>query len=278
MSDHRRPDEPTLEALATRWLALKKLARPSTASDEARRSDLVVIARHLADTDHPEPADDDRPALSRQLSRLELADLTSAALADALAAYAADHSPSTVRRVLSTWRGFCGWLRREGWLAADPTEGLEGPARSDWKPKPLELAELGRLVAAAITTDTRARAPWPERDRALVAVFVGGTSGCSATATAPVPCNSTVTSRRSASPARTSSPPSSSAPPSSANVMTPPLSTNSAVSGFSKDCYTVSTAKRRADRALAEERISVASDDPALMRRRVAGRVRPRVR
>ncbi len=58
---------------------------------------------------------------------------TRGALTDALAAYAADHSPSTVRRVLSTWRGFARWLRREGWLSADSTEEIEGPARPDWE-------------------------------------------------------------------------------------------------------------------------------------------------
>lgn len=52
-----------------------------------------MIARQLADTaDRREPFDDDdRPALVRQLSRPELADLTSAALSDALGAYAAEH-------------------------------------------------------------------------------------------------------------------------------------------------------------------------------------------
>ncbi len=134
-----------------------------------------MLARHLADAvNRPQGSDDNNSApFARQLDRLELADLTEGALADALAAYADNHSPSTVRRILSTWRGFARWLRREGWLSADPTEEIEGPARPDWKPKPLEMEELGRLVAAAITTDARARSPWPVRDSALVAVFVG---------------------------------------------------------------------------------------------------------
>ena len=61
-----------------------------------------------------------------------------------------------------------------GGLAGRGPDGrLRGAARPAWKPKPLEMEELGRLVAAAITTDTRARNPWPERDRSLVAVFMG---------------------------------------------------------------------------------------------------------
>jgi integrase len=41
------------------------------------------------------------------------------------------------------------------------------------QPKPLELVELARVIEAASSADPRGRDPWPERDRALVAVFVG---------------------------------------------------------------------------------------------------------
>jgi site-specific recombinase XerD len=92
----------------------------------------------LADTgDRPEPSeDDDRSALARPLSRLELADLTTAALSDAFAAYATDHAPSSVRRVLPTWRGWCRWLRREGWLGVDPDRRSRGARGQTGSPSP----------------------------------------------------------------------------------------------------------------------------------------------
>ena len=99
--------------------------------------------------------------------------LSARALADALAAYGDDHAASSLRRVLSTWRGFCRWLVAEGELGFDPSVHIEGPGRADWKPKALELVELGRVIDAASTSDPRGRDPWPERDRALVAVFAG---------------------------------------------------------------------------------------------------------
>ena len=107
----------SLEGLATRWLASKKLARPSLASDAARRADLAVVAAMLADeADRAE--DSDLASFERQLSRLEPADFTAHALQDAFANLGADHAPSSVRRVLSTWRGFCRWLLAEGVLAS----------------------------------------------------------------------------------------------------------------------------------------------------------------
>lgn len=168
--------EGSLHALASRWLATKQVARPSSLSDAARRADLAVIARLVADhLDREEPKHlvDDAGAFARELARVSVDDLDAHGLRHAFAAYAIDHAPSSLRRVLSTWRGFCRWLRRDGHLVEDPTEHLEGPGRPDWKPKPLELVELERVIEAASTADPRGRDPWPERDGALVAVFTG---------------------------------------------------------------------------------------------------------
>ncbi|HEX2273667.1 MAG TPA: tyrosine-type recombinase/integrase [Acidimicrobiales bacterium] len=174
MSDSgRSPDGAALSAVASEWLRTKQLARRSPASDAARRGDLTVIAAQLADYLGRPDGDEALGPMERQLARLGLGDLEPRALREAFADYAAGHAASSVRRVLSTWRGFCGWLRAEGHLLADPLAGLQGPGRADWKPKPLELVELARVIEAAATPDPRARHPWPERDRALVAVFTG---------------------------------------------------------------------------------------------------------
>ena len=128
MSTVRKPLPGSLEALATRWLAAKQLARRSPASDAARRADLALIAAILADTaDHPE--EPELATFARQLSRLGPADLGPRDLADALAAYGDDHAASSLRRVLSTWRGFCRRLVAEGELAGVRPDGT--PYRSD---------------------------------------------------------------------------------------------------------------------------------------------------
>jgi site-specific recombinase XerD len=172
MSKGRSLDPASLEGLATRWLAAKKLARPSASSDAARRADLAVIAGLIADASDRDE-DSELPSFARQLSRIEPPDLTTHILQDAFASFGVDHASSSVRRVLSTWRGFTRWLLAEGVLASDPIVRIEGPGRPDWKPKPLDLEELARVIEAACTVDPRGRDPWVERDRGLVAVFTG---------------------------------------------------------------------------------------------------------
>ncbi len=71
MSTGRKPVPGTLEALATRWLASKQLARRSAASDAARRGDLAGIAVIMAATaDFPE--DFELRGFERQLSPARL--------------------------------------------------------------------------------------------------------------------------------------------------------------------------------------------------------------
>src|SRR5207302_10402353 len=95
------------------------------------------------------------------------------ALLDSVADYAAGHGPASVRRVLSTWRGFGRHLVAAEVLLSNPVDGLTGPKRPEWVPKALEYAELERIAQAAGSTDPRARDPWPERDGASFAVFAG---------------------------------------------------------------------------------------------------------
>lgn len=67
------------------------------------------------------------------LAQVCLADLTERNLVAALAAFAEDgHAAASVRRALSTWRGFCKWLVREEHLPTNPLEGVKGPKRPGW--------------------------------------------------------------------------------------------------------------------------------------------------
>ncbi|MCP3883168.1 MAG: tyrosine-type recombinase/integrase [Sulfitobacter sp.] len=157
-----------LRALAERWIALRNTARPSPNTTRARRGDLVVIAKLLAPgaVDPPPAASGVDPFVV--LDRVEVDDL--AGLEDAIAVYAQTHAPASIRRVLSTWRGFCGFLAREGVLGVDPLADIEAPTVR-WSPKPPDIATLADLARMAAEPSPRARHPWPQRDRALFALF-----------------------------------------------------------------------------------------------------------
>ena len=100
MSTARKPLPGSLEALATRWLAAKQLARRSPASDAARRADLAVIAVILADNrgaSRGSQSSQLRPSAFPAGSRRP----RTPALADALAAYGDDHAcADTVPRAI----------------------------------------------------------------------------------------------------------------------------------------------------------------------------------
>jgi integrase/recombinase XerC len=164
---------PTLARVAEEWLARGRTQKLSPATETARRQDLVAISSRLADLLGRDAAIDKENPFGAELGRLEAADLSGSDLLDAVADYASGHAPRSVRRLLSTWRGFGRHLVAGGYLAANPLDGIEGPKRPEWLPKALEFAELERIAAAAGSADPRARDPWPERDSALFAVFAG---------------------------------------------------------------------------------------------------------
>ncbi len=176
MSATSKAQNGDLRGAATAWIRAKGVEGPSPATQAARRADLAGVAACLADVlERPDAGlSPNASAFEEHLSQLRLDDLSEANLVAAFAAFAEDgHAPASVRRALSTWRGFCRWLVREGHLDANPLEELRGPKRPDWAPKPLELAELERVVATAASADPRARHPWPERDLALLAALAG---------------------------------------------------------------------------------------------------------
>jgi integrase/recombinase XerC len=162
----------SLARAAEEWLARGRTQKLSAATETARRQDLVAVASRLAER-LERPALEGADRFAGELRRLQADDLLGGDFLDAVADYAGDHAPRSVRRLLSTWRGFGRHLVATGHLAANPLDGIEGPKRPEWLPKALEFAELERIAAAAGSADPRARDPWPERDSALFAVFAG---------------------------------------------------------------------------------------------------------
>jgi len=163
-----------LTPLADRWIAVRNTTNPSPNTVAARRHDLTVIADHLADfLERDRPATDDGTPM-RALDVVSVEDLNRSSLEAAFAHYAADHAPSSTRRVMSTWRQFCLWLIRESQLAANPLDLIDGPRRDTWAPKPLHAGDLEAVAHAVQSEDPTSRHPWPTRDEALFALFITG--------------------------------------------------------------------------------------------------------
>ncbi len=155
-----------LDVLAWRWLRVKNTARPSPNTQRARSDDLEGIAARL--TQHL-----GRDSTVTALSALEPTDLTVDHLREAFADYADSHSPASIRRAMSTWRGFCKWLwSDQNLLPENPIDRLEGPRATPWRPKPLSEDDLARVIIAAHVPSPTARNPWPELERALCACLV----------------------------------------------------------------------------------------------------------
>lgn len=71
---------------------------------------------------------------------------------------AVDIAPSTFARRLAALRTFFGWAVREGYIAGDPTLGLEAPRRTRRLPRPIRASADRQAVEKAITA-----APQPFR-------------------------------------------------------------------------------------------------------------------
>ena len=155
---------PTLATLLDEWLDERQSDRGLSVNTEAAyRSDLRVLAERIAG-----------PGEQPALERLAAADLTTHAIRGALADLArAGRAPASRNRVRSTTGSLCRWLVRRGLLETDPTVEIERPSQPPRLPVALPDPQLGAVLAAASTPDPTARRPWPERDRALVAVLAG---------------------------------------------------------------------------------------------------------
>ena len=136
-------------------------------SESAYRRDLEGWAWRIAELNTKPPAD-------RHVDRLGIADLTADNVRKALASLAREQrAPASRSRMLAALRGFCGWLVRSGHLIADPTLGLQNPAQPERLPVAFLGTELKTILETVSEPDPTARQPWPERDRALVAVLAG---------------------------------------------------------------------------------------------------------
>lgn len=64
-------------------------------------------------------------------------------------------SARSIARKLSAWRGFFAWLAEQGWISANPVDGIKAPKRSKTLPKALSADDAVRLVASEQAGDTQ---------------------------------------------------------------------------------------------------------------------------
>ena len=84
--------------------------------------------------------------------------------------HAAGRSGRGIALILSGWRGFYTWLAREGWVSANPVQGLRAPRQAKPLPKALSVEEALQL---ANHQEPQAD-PWVEaRDAAMVELLYG---------------------------------------------------------------------------------------------------------
>lgn len=131
------------------WLAVEQGRAPATLA--AYRRDLAAYSSWLAERGRPvgEVSEPDVVAWIGELRRRGLA-------------------PASVARSMVAVRGLHRFLAAEGVAPTDPTAAVDRPRVPRGLPKALSEAEVGRLLAAPVGDDPRAR-----RDRALLEVLYG---------------------------------------------------------------------------------------------------------
>ena len=119
------PAIPLLEAYLAH-LQLERRLSPETVS--AYQSDLNLFFRHAMDKQEHEPGPKDLSLAKMRAFIRSLVDLGFAA--------------SSISRYISTLKSYAAFLADEGFLADDPTMGLQGPRQQKYKPHSLSRPEI----------------------------------------------------------------------------------------------------------------------------------------
>ncbi len=140
------------------WLFHLGATKPSVRTLAAYRSDVEGIARRI-DSDGA--------------GALRVEDLTKQALRAGFASWAADHAAASLLRAHSAWSSLFDFLVAEDLLEGNPMAAVPKPRLARSAPKAIRADDAAeRLLATAAGVDPGARSPWPERDLALVALFL----------------------------------------------------------------------------------------------------------
>lgn len=162
MTEDKPPDPALLSPAGVHWAAyLRSRGSEKLTAHTIRRYEMEFVAvAHLLGTP---PAG------------VDLSDLTLPQLREAFALYATTRTRSTIAGTMSTWTKFCRWLVREELVTANPMDHLDRPKVPSPTPKALNggAETVDRLIRSVRRGDRTGRAPWPERDLAVIAVYAG---------------------------------------------------------------------------------------------------------
>lgn len=150
--DQGQPDPDHIAAYLAHVRVAKRLA---VRTCELYTADLARLARMAVDVGVP-PMQLQTAHLRRFLAQM----------------HGAGRSPRGVGLILSGWRGYFGWLARNGLRADDPSLGLKAPKAPKPLPKALGVDEALAL-ASWRNTDTNADPVQEARDVALVELLYG---------------------------------------------------------------------------------------------------------
>jgi len=140
------------------WLFQLGATKPASRTLTAYRSDVEGVARRMD---------------SEGAAGLRIEDLTKPALRAGFASWAADHAAASLLRAHSAWSSLFDFLVAEDLLDGNPMAAVPKPRLARSAPKAIKADDAAvRLLSTAATCDRRARSPWPERDLALVALFL----------------------------------------------------------------------------------------------------------
>jgi len=154
----RLSPEARLTEIIDAWLFQLGATKPSVRTLSAYRADVEGVARRI-DTEGA--------------AGLHLEDLSKPALRAGFASWAADHAAASLLRAHSAWSSLFTFLVAEDLVDGNPMAAIPKPRLARSAPKAIKAEDAaGRLLTTAATVDAAARDPWPERDLALVALFL----------------------------------------------------------------------------------------------------------
>ncbi len=147
-----------LPKIVDAWLFQLGTKKPSERTLTAYRADIEGVAQRI---------DSDGAAA------LHLEDLTKPALRAGFASWAADHATASILRAHSAWTSLFDFLVAEDLIEGNPMAAVSKPPSTKSVPRAIKADDAAaRLLTTAATIDPAARDPWPERDLALVALFL----------------------------------------------------------------------------------------------------------
>lgn len=156
--------ELSLAEAVEEFLRSRAALKQSANTLAAYRRDLVGVGTVLA-----------RQAGRGEPEHLELATVTGRTLRAAFAEYAEPRAASSIGRAWSVWNQFFTFLVADELAPGNPMGSVGRPKAPHRYPKPLRGEDTPERIlesAAAPADHTRRRAPWPERDFAVLAVLL----------------------------------------------------------------------------------------------------------